>query len=354
MTENTIPSRTIARINIPGMNTLRFFLAVWVMIVHYPVFPQVLNVGFEYATLPNFNWLGWFYTHMVDPVPVFWALAGAVFAGAYPVGQNFSISKFWIARVARLYPLHILCLILTVIAHRVLPKVTTVTFSNENILSFIPHLLLISNWFVNIEGPFNGVTWSISVELIAYVVYSVLRLVKVQISTILVLVISGLCHIVTPSGAKLSPFICIWLFMLTNCLVHHFYVLNRNKYYTALVPIIFLCVCISVITPNYAIMVRPVGIVLVVIAIFSLLPERCDVKSLGDITYGLYLCHFLILEFMIIGIRLLKLAGSIVLSPYFQLVYFSLVLGISFLLFKVLEEPARKQSIRILSNIWAK
>ena len=350
--ENNVADSVIAnaRVNIPGMNTLRFVLACWVMLVHYPVFAQLLGLTFKYEDLPNFGVLGWFYVHMVDPVPIFWALAGAVFAGAYRSCPEFSAKQFWVARISRLYPLHVLCLLITLITHYLLAKIRLAAFPSENGFSFLANVFLVSHWFINVDGPFNGVTWSISVELLAYVVFSILRQVRRDYITVICMLVSGIGFAVSPSSPKLSPFLCIWLFLLTNIVVTYYFVNNRRHLFLATLTFVGLSVVVSYFYSNYAILIRPVAIIMVTIAMFSRLPSWLDIQVLGDLTYATYLCHFPILEASVIILSVSRTNPQIVLSSPFQITYFMFVLAFSTLLLKVVESPSRRFLMRAMSH----
>lgn len=103
----------------------------------------------------------------VNPLPIgyaavgfFFVLSGFVLAWTTPVGV--APAGFYRRRLARIYPLHLLCLLLAAVAP-VVPNPRTAG-------SFVPNVLLLQAWVPVEEVAFgwNGVSWSLSCELAFY------------------------------------------------------------------------------------------------------------------------------------------------------------------------------------------
>ena len=102
------------RVSIDTLTGLRFFAALWVVVFHMGRgwlesirFPE-FQVGPFYVQVQNFPVAIANFGYAA--VSLFFLLSGFILAYAYlQLGQKQSISKksFWVARLARLYPLYI-------------------------------------------------------------------------------------------------------------------------------------------------------------------------------------------------------------------------------------------------------
>jgi hypothetical protein len=63
------------------------------------------------AVLPLYHPLRWLFDYGHSAVQYFWAVSGFVFAHVY-LADSSAMRRFWLARVARLWPLHLLTLVL--------------------------------------------------------------------------------------------------------------------------------------------------------------------------------------------------------------------------------------------------
>jgi peptidoglycan/LPS O-acetylase OafA/YrhL len=119
--------------------------------------------------LPVFSWIHDYGWTMVD---LFFVVSGYIFAHVYASREEFGVSfrQFWIARIARLYPLHLLTLALVIV---VLAFGTPAT--GANILTDTRHLvlnlLMLQESGLNTGKSFNVPTWSISVEMFCYALF---------------------------------------------------------------------------------------------------------------------------------------------------------------------------------------
>lgn len=117
------------------------------------------------STNPVVHWLHWSGWLFVD---MFFVLSGYIFAHVY-LGRNAlkngtDLADFGIARVARLYPLHLLMLLLTVALFWSKPENT--------VLAFGAHLVMLQALVPPVAQTFNGPTWSLSVEAMCYVLFA--------------------------------------------------------------------------------------------------------------------------------------------------------------------------------------
>lgn len=111
--------------------------------------------------------LGWFHRFGWTLVDLFFVLSGFLFAHVYrggtALGATGSVRQFATARLARLYPLHLVMLL-----------ICAVLFfgRNENTaLAFAAHLFMLQDFAPSPGQSFNGPAWSISVELVCYALF---------------------------------------------------------------------------------------------------------------------------------------------------------------------------------------
>jgi peptidoglycan/LPS O-acetylase OafA/YrhL len=167
---------SLARPRYDYVDLIRGFSALTVLIVHYRWFyavqvdawPELSSV-----TLPFESLLRPIYAHGNIAVQMFWLLSGFVFAVAYAgEGRGVRVGDFAVARLARLYSLHIATLLYLVAiqsASMALYGSWTV-YGNNDAPHFLAQLFLASNWFT-LEGSFNGPIWSVSIEILVYGVF---------------------------------------------------------------------------------------------------------------------------------------------------------------------------------------
>ena len=147
------------RPDLPALTSVRFFAALWVVLFHVreiglwtggtPLYQSIISVGY----------LG---------VGFFFVLSGFILVYVY-AGREIAKPRFWQARFARIYPAYIFSLLVTIpnllhffpIAQR-LHVGGLVLFSNP---------LLLEAWFPRILFFWNPVAWSLSVEVIFYLVF---------------------------------------------------------------------------------------------------------------------------------------------------------------------------------------
>jgi len=103
----------------------------------------------------------------------FWSVSGFVFANIL-VNQKNTLFNFSIKRFARLYPLHFLTLMLiTILEFYSLDKFGyhQVESNIYDFYHFILNLFFISEWGLQNGASFNGVIWSVSIEIPVYFIF---------------------------------------------------------------------------------------------------------------------------------------------------------------------------------------
>ena len=153
--------------SISTLTSLRFFAAFFVFSDHYLtrlffIDPDKWGAPLSYIA-----------------ITFFFTLSGFVLTYAYQEAfeQNkISKRKFYLGRIARIWPLHILCLILTV---PFAIEAFHIHFS-QSILYLIANILLLQDFIPHSADLFNGVSWSISAEMFFYLCFPYLLILALK------------------------------------------------------------------------------------------------------------------------------------------------------------------------------
>ncbi|RQW42938.1 acyltransferase [Novosphingobium sp. LASN5T] len=154
----------------------RLLAAVAVLFWHYQhFFVPPVEYGFHVrrsAVVPLYHALAWLYDYGHTAVQYFWAVSGFVFAHVY-LADTQGRGRFWLARVARLWPLHLLTLMLVAVLQAAYAGLngTDFIYHQNNLKHFLLSLPLMQYWGWQDNQSFNGPSWSLSTEMLAYAVF---------------------------------------------------------------------------------------------------------------------------------------------------------------------------------------
>jgi peptidoglycan/LPS O-acetylase OafA/YrhL len=149
---------------------------VAVLFWHYQhFFVPPVEYGFHVrrsAVVPLYHALAWLYDYGHTAVQYFWAVSGFVFAHVY-LADTQGRGRFWLARVARLWPLHLLTLMLVAVLQAAYAGLngTDFIYHQNNLKHFLLSLPLMQYWGWQDNQSFNGPSWSLSTEMLAYAVF---------------------------------------------------------------------------------------------------------------------------------------------------------------------------------------
>ncbi len=116
-------------------------------------------------------WL--FYDRGYLAVQIFWLISGFVFCHVYH-RRSATTRSFLVNRFARLYPLHILTLlVVAALQWLALQRLGyTPIYGKYDLAHFVPQLFMASGWLREVGGySFNGPIWSVSVEIVIYAAF---------------------------------------------------------------------------------------------------------------------------------------------------------------------------------------
>lgn len=141
-----------------ALTGLRFVAAAAVFVYHLATWLRV--PGFKPGTLGP------------AAVGYFFVLSGFILAHVYRRADGPpSPGRFWLARFARVWPLHLACLLLMLVLWP-----ATVPTSGTGVLHWLAHVLLLQGWTADADWAlaWNGPAWSLSVEAFFYALFPLL------------------------------------------------------------------------------------------------------------------------------------------------------------------------------------
>lgn len=213
-----VSAHTMPRQKMIGIEFLRFFSAISVLIFHYKNFTYQGLSRFELdeATFPFHDALWPFYKYGDYGVQVFWCISGFVFFWKYKSAISAGLisgQKFLILRFSRLYPLHVLTLVYVALLQLAYMDANGEYFAckDNDLFHFALHLFLASNWRGAWGLTFNAPIWSVSVEVLIYALFfALLRLGGRSILINLFIVVA--CIVLRQQGVDNRVLSCVAFF----------------------------------------------------------------------------------------------------------------------------------------------
>jgi len=156
---------------------VRFLAAAWVLLYHLQIPLNTLGV-LAIPVLSDFFRVGRL------GVDLFFALSGFILAHTYleRMGENFKVKTsgffLWL-RLGRIYPVHLVMLVVAGLAVYAQAKVTGDALARDWLTpwDFLKNLLLIQEWGPQPQRGWNFVAWSLSMEWLAYLLFPFIVLV---------------------------------------------------------------------------------------------------------------------------------------------------------------------------------
>ena len=153
--------------NIPAFTGVRGFASVWVVLFHLSESFKGLLGLHESAPFVVTGFLG---------VDLFFILSGAVLYHVHAADFiQYSVKahlKFLRLRLARVYPLHVFCLLAFAAVVCILPGFTATYHPGRfSLANFLSTLLMINNWGFSTGSLWNVPAWSLSAEWLGYLVF---------------------------------------------------------------------------------------------------------------------------------------------------------------------------------------
>ncbi len=351
-----------------SLDILRGFASLSIVFWHWQHFfiGTTLKSTFKVEDQPLFNIFFLFYNSGDLAVNLFFSLSGFIFFWLYPqrIYHNIVSAKdFFILRFSRLYPLHLITLIVVALGQLNFSKIIGYAFiyKENDIFHFILNLFLMSSVGLERGYSFNAPIWSVSVECCLYAMFFVLcKFIKpnsLMVGLISLLGFSIIYQRYIPIGRGVGSF-----FMGGFIYYLHIYILKSNsrKIIVNLLLLLSFLLWISTIYWSFknwslsSLIGIPLGskypiLILFPITILTLATAetQCGIFTkemgfIGDVSYSLYLWHFpLQLLFLtttsLIGVDVVTFKSSTML-----LGFFCLLITISLISYYYIEIPLQR------------
>lgn len=354
---------------IVSIELLRFVAALAVLLWHYQhFFVLQSSVAFERNMQPFYAQLSLFYNFGMLGVDVFWCVSGFIFFFKYQQlvsSGTISALKFSLNRFSRLYPLHFLTLILVLVGQYFYQAENGSSFiyTYNDAKHFLLNALFVSGWGLESGHSFNGPIWSVSMEILVYLLfYVLLRQTSLFRAYMFAILFFVLCDVM--QMAELS--LCIAYFFAGGAvalckLYPPCFSLSRIGFRTAFgsfgLVLVTITICTGVsmayssgspyVLRNYLSILFNLEFVTCLVYLFVWLNPFLSStgkvwEGLGSLTYASYLLHFPIQLFMVLVIPLIGLTIDLR-SPALLLTYLALVLVLSWLVYRHVEMPIQKR-----------
>jgi len=359
-----------------NLDVSRGIAALTVVLWHWKFFAIKNNVmpsGFEPESQPLYNILRLFYENGSMGVKYFFLLSGFIFFWLFsqPIKtKKISAWTFSIQRFARLYPLHFITLLCVsffqfIYTYR---EGYSFAFPFNDMYHFLLNLGFASKWGFQKGASFNAPVWSVSIEVLLYVIFFGVAFFR-QVGWFFCLLVSVLSFILTREiyhpvvNALAMFFLGGGVFFLTAIIVKKNYMLTQLIY--CLTIFFWWCVIFDYYIFNlsdYILSIGRVGkIFLIAFPQYLLFPLTvCSlalheinkgsflkpISWVGDITYSSYLLHFPLQLLFALAVSFGVLSSNFYLSPIYLVVYFVTLIPLSYITYIKFEKPMQ----RIIKN----
>lgn len=353
-----MPTQKFSHLRLPkrhfhALDLSRLLAAIMVLFWHYQhifVPPVPYHVNVDRTIQPWYETLHWFYDHGHTAVQYFWAVSGFVFAHVY-LSDPRAHGRFWLARFARLWPLHLLTLGLMALLQGIYVARygTEFVYHTNDIKHFLLSIPLMQYWGWQDNQSFNGPSWSLSTEILAYLVFWIALPSLRRLPLALALVLgAGLMGIMLLDGPNKDVLSCIGYFFL-GCAIYAA-TLKGLLRPASLLPIgAALIVGAFWLKSQYrsadaATIAGTFGVVFLTLA-----ADMSDAKGrlslgqkLGDASYGIYLWHIPIQLTLVLIIDTIGIPRDIAHQPWFLVLFVTLAIAAGFVSHAKFERPAQK------------
>jgi peptidoglycan/LPS O-acetylase OafA/YrhL len=341
-----------------GLEALRFLTAFAILVFHYRHFALVADkpVGLVPESLPLYDLLHAFHDSGAYGVWIFWCISGFIFFWKYRdaiADRSVGGWKFFVLRFSRLYPLHLVTLLLVALLQPVYFGLHQgfFVYQENDLPHFLAQLFMASDWGIVQGYSFDGPIWSISVEVMVYFLFF-LMLLGTR-SWLLNVVIVAACVSALSLGISGEVTNCLALFYIGGLAALARRGVASVSFGWAVEGCAWLAAAIiplavfSLARDRFDQFDFPLLLIYTPVLLFCLSCEisvpasiQKAVEAAGNMTYSSYLLHFpiqlmIVLGFAIVGARI----------PLYDVTFFAIYLATtllaSYLTHRYFEAPAQ-------------
>lgn len=349
-----------------GLTGIRGIAALWVVLLHgsmlHVMAPAVGDASSPIWTFASKGWLG---------VDMFFILSGFIISFVYQAKLKRptfdELRHFWLMRLARVYPLHLMTFIAMAGIAFVATQVLGMQMNHAHFYSAdkaLASVVLVHGWAPSLKG-FNYVSWSVSAEWFAYLMFPLVTLAIVRIrprwaNLALIAGLFGLLlalHGGKPIEDDLHPLLRVGVEFLIGCLLFNVY-RRTSKHrvfdwlaFVALGGMIVLCAIPRPLISDFAV----VACAALLVFSLALAPKSGGwlfssklAVYLGKISYAIYLVHGVTFPAFNALTRKLFPKPSIAIGLALFVAVVAVTILLAHLAWRYIEEPGR-----ILIRRWA-
>jgi peptidoglycan/LPS O-acetylase OafA/YrhL len=293
-----------------------------------------------------FGLFGIFYRNGYFAVQLFWGISGLVLSHSYMNTSDPSWRSFFWARFSRLYPLHLITLVV----------VACLQFANwylsypfriyqiNDARHFILNLFFIQSWGLESGHSFNAPTWSVSVEIAVYLLYFLSIPLLKQTRLVGALALLGVWSITTDFLGEVFFHECLGYFLAGIAV---WFATSSRSLLKSLVGGFFVTVLsIYILSGNG---ISSITGTLMIVLFTSALLDRSRflihgrfLKRFGELTYSVFLWHIPVQLLIILTFERASISKSVFETAPFLIFYLVLVYGIANISFVYIESPLKR------------
>jgi peptidoglycan/LPS O-acetylase OafA/YrhL len=334
-------------------NLLRGMSSLAILIWHYQHFFFIgagRPAGWDPSIQPLWSLLRPGYVYGEFAVQIFWCISGLILAHTYINQKKTGLAKFSLARFSRLYPLHLLTLLVVVVIQFVSMKSfgTYQIYGTNDLYHFFTNLFFVQSWGKLGDGfSFNAPTWSVSVEILVYFIFfallAVLRRGKIIVALALLLGMKILIDLYPTISENVFFFQCLMYFLAG---VSIYFAVSFSRPITKFATLIVLVAIIRYLIPAFQ--PRHTGIALIFVCLaaffdtFPITNRLQRVRIVGELTYSVFLWHAPLQMIILMFMMQFDISNSVAQSPLFLLFFLVLTYAVGYASYRWIEQPARK------------
>lgn len=348
MSERAAPTRLIL---LDGLRGIAAFAVIFWHWQHF-FFDGTTPRSFSTEDQPFYDVFAIFYREGWRAVPLFFALSGVIFfwlAEEKLASKKLSVVNFAVDRFSRIYPLYIITFVVAFFIQSVILKYTGhyLVYSYNDNYHAILNVLMVSAWGFEKGWSFNGPVWSISVEILLYITFAAGCLLgRIRYFYFLGLVLTG--FLLPASAFKvasgLTQFYLAGLgFVVFKAAAMRF----GSKARASFVLAATVCWALVALVPEWKkplldSVAFPTAIVALTAINLSVQIRSRICEWLGDISYSVYLWHFLLQGAFVLCVVRLGYSRDVFYNPLTMITFVVILAVLSVFSFLYIELPAKK------------
>ena len=369
MNQDSWPKRLHALDVTRGIAALAVVLWHW---QHFAFNGPYLPGEFERSAQPFYSVFKLFYEKGLLGVEYFYLLSGFIFFWIYKdalaqkrVGNN----RFWVQRFSRLYPLHLVTLLLVAILQKIYITQNPYYFVYQfnDAYHFVLNLFMATRWGFEEGWSFNAPIWSVSIEILLYIAFFVIAsrrwgspffCLTISLASF-VAIVSRPAHHPLFEGLALF-FLGGFVFYATSIMATKPLKFKSIVYFVAITAWILTIINVYLFSfadlfPTTSDIMNNVfhyGFLFYILFPFTVASVALveidkgqflqSLSWLGDITYSSYLLHFPLQLVFALAVSYGILKSDFYLQPIYLIIFFAILIPISYFTFIRFERPAQK------------